>query len=165
MKLDTESVNSNKKTDRDQHIFELTNELVKKSALLEQVEANAAEAKKRAVLELHELQAKLDNSVLSRNHALEHAQTTLQMASRATEANERSQREFAEKRADLEAKNSDLGAVRLQLADAESKKEKEVARLEHERLELERQLEANAEKAKKRLRELEVKARRVAFVS
>jgi hypothetical protein len=105
------------KTERDQRIAQLTDELALKS---EQAEANAAEAKKRARLELHELQAKLDESLLSRDHALEQAQSALQKASRAAEANEQSQRENAELHAKLEARESELAAFRLRLADTEN---------------------------------------------
>ena len=54
-------------TQRDRHIAQLTDELALKSALLKQAEANAAEEKKRAGLELRELQAKLDELLLSRD--------------------------------------------------------------------------------------------------
>ncbi|KAF8492374.1 hypothetical protein F5888DRAFT_1637137 [Russula emetica] len=101
---------------------QLTDELALKSSLLEQ----AAEEKKRAGLELRELQAKLDESLLSRDHALEQAQSALQKAtSCASNADEWSQlpceheTEVAEVRAELEGKNSELEAVRLQLTDAE----------------------------------------------
>jgi hypothetical protein len=57
-------------TERDRRITQLTDELALKSALLEQ----AAEEKKRAGLELHELQAKLDESLLSHDHALKQAE-------------------------------------------------------------------------------------------
>jgi chromosome segregation ATPase len=98
------------KTERDRHISQLT-------ALLKQAEANAAEEKKRAGLELRELQAKLDESLLSRDHALERA---LQKASCAAEANEQSQRELTEMRAELEASKSESAALRLRLADMEN---------------------------------------------
>ena len=82
------------------------------------------EAKKHAGLELRELQAKLDELMLSRDEhlrtALEQAQSALQKAtSRAAEANERSQRELAEVHAKLEARESELAAMRLRFADAE----------------------------------------------
>jgi hypothetical protein len=136
------------KTERDQRIARLTDQLVQKSALLEQAEANvadakkragleqrelqakldelllsrgqaeanAAEAKKRAGLEQRELQAKLDELLLSRDQALRQAQSA---TFRAAEANERSQRELAEVHAKLEARESELAAVRLRLTDAE----------------------------------------------
>jgi hypothetical protein len=138
------------KTEWDRRIAQLTDELALKSALLEQAaeekkraglelrklqakldellrsrdhaveqaEANAAEEKKRAGLELRELQAKLDESLLSRDHALEQAQSALQKAS--AEANEQSQRELTEMRAELEASKSELAACRLQLVDTEN---------------------------------------------
>jgi len=96
-------------TERDQRIAQLTDELAQNSALLRQSEAN------------RELQAKLDKLVLSRDHALGQAQSALQKAtSRAAEANEWSQRELAEVRAELEARKSELAAVHLRLKDAES---------------------------------------------
>jgi hypothetical protein len=140
------------KTERDQHVAQLADQLVQNSALLEQAEANvaeakkragleqrelqakldelllsrgqaeanAAEAKKRAGLEKRELQAKLDELLLSRDQALGQAQSALQRATfRAAEANERSQRELAEVHAKLEARESELAAVRLRLTDAE----------------------------------------------
>jgi chromosome segregation ATPase len=135
-------------TDRDRHIAQLTDQLVQKSALLEraeanaaetkkraglaqrelqaksalleQAEANAAEARKRARLEQHELQGKLDELLLSREQALEQAQSASQKDTfRAAEADERSQRELAEVHAKLEARESELAAVRLRLTDAE----------------------------------------------
>jgi hypothetical protein len=104
------------KTERDRRIAQLTDELALKSALLEQ----AAEEKKRAGLQLRELQAKLDKSLLSRDHALEQAQSALQKAPRAAEDNEQSQRELTEIRAELEASKSELAAFRLRLADTEN---------------------------------------------
>jgi chromosome segregation ATPase len=78
------------------------------------------EEKKRAGLELSELQAKHDKSLLSRDHTLEQALSSSQKAtSRAAEANERNQRELEEVHAKLEARESELAAVRLRLADAE----------------------------------------------
>ena len=104
------------KTERDQRIAQLTNELALKSALLEQT----AEEKKRAGLELRELQEKLSELLLSRDHALAQAQSASQKAtSRITEADERSQRKLAELHAKLEARDFELVAVRLRLTDAE----------------------------------------------
>jgi hypothetical protein len=134
--------------EQDQRVAQLVDELALKSALLERAEANAAEATKRAGLEhadrllaqtslvkhkdaeLVDMQAKLDaldELLLSRDlhmHALEQA---LQKAtSRAADADQRSQRaceqtetELAEVRAKLEARESELEAVRLRLTDAE----------------------------------------------
>ena len=115
------------KTERDRRIAQLTDELALKSARLEQAEANAAEERKRARLELRELQEKLDESLLSCDQALEQAQSALQKAAfRAAETDERSQpiceheTVLAELLAKLEAKESELAAVRLRLADTEN---------------------------------------------
>jgi hypothetical protein len=106
-------------TERDLCIAQLTDQLVQNSALLEQAEANAAEEKKRAGLELRELQAKLDKSLLSHNHALEQAQSTLRKAkSRAADADERSQ-PACEHETVLAEVRAELEAVRLRLSDAE----------------------------------------------
>jgi chromosome segregation ATPase len=134
-------------TERDRRIAQLTDGLALKSAQLEQAtkgkkraelglrelqakldglqlshdqaKANAAEEKKRAGLELRELRAKLDESLLSRNHALEQARSALQKASCAADANEQSQRELTEMRAELEARRSEPAASCLRLADTE----------------------------------------------
>jgi chromosome segregation ATPase len=131
---------------------QLTDQLAQKSALLEQAEANAAEVKKRAGLEQRDLQAKLDELLLSRDQveasaaevkklagleqrelqakldelllyrdqALEQVQSALQKATfSAAEANERSQEELAGVHAKLEARESELAAIRLRLTDAE----------------------------------------------
>ena len=119
-------------SERNRHIARLTEQLTQNSALLEQAEANAAEAKKRAGLELREMKAKLDELMLSRDEhlgMLEQAQSDLQKAtSRAAEDNDRSQcaceqigeyeTKLTEVRAELEEKKSEL--VRLQLTDAKS---------------------------------------------
>ncbi len=85
------------KTERDRRIAQLTDELALKSVLLEQAESNVAEAWKRSGLELRELQAKLDQMQLSRDHALQQAQSALQKAvSRATDADEHEKTELAE---------------------------------------------------------------------
>ena len=74
---------------------------------------------------ISQLTEKLDELMLrlSRDEhlrTLEQAQSTLQKAtSRAAEANERSQRELAEVHAKLEARESELAAVRLLLTNAE----------------------------------------------
>jgi chromosome segregation ATPase len=89
----------------------------------DQAEANAAEAKECASLDQRELQAKPDELLLSRDQALERTQSALQKATfRTAEANERGprgQRELAEMHAKLEARESELAAVRLRLMDAE----------------------------------------------
>jgi chromosome segregation ATPase len=111
-------------TERDRRIAQLTDELGKIRALLEQAETNVAEATKHAALEQRELQAKLDESLLSRDQVvqeLERAQSALQKATfLAAEVNERSLRELAEVHAELEARESELAAVRLRLAEAEN---------------------------------------------
>ena len=66
------------------------------------------------------MQTKLDESLLSRNHALGQAQSALQRASSAAEANEQSRRELTEMRTELEASKSELAAFRLRLADTEN---------------------------------------------
>jgi hypothetical protein len=76
----------------------------------DQAEANMAEVKERAELEQRDLQAKLDDLLLSRDQALEQARSALQ---NAAEVNERSQQELAELHAKLEARESELAAVRL----------------------------------------------------
>ncbi|KAN0105725.1 hypothetical protein V8E52_010737 [Russula decolorans] len=107
-------------TERDQRISRLTDELALKSALLEQAETNAAEAAKRAGLELREhadrllmqtslveqreaelvdMQAKLDELLLSRDQQHEKG--------------------FSNVLAKLEASRSELEAVRLRFTDAE----------------------------------------------
>jgi hypothetical protein len=98
----------------------LDESLLSRDVALRQAEAIAAEEKKRAGLELRELQAKLDESLLSRDHALEQAQSALQKASCPAEANEQSQRELTEMRAELEASKSESAAFRLRLADTEN---------------------------------------------
>ena len=111
---------------------QLTDELALKSALLEQAEADATEARKHEGLKLREFQAKLDQLLLSRDQhvrVFEQAQSALKKAtSRATDADERNQSaceqigiyelEIAGVRAELEAKNSELEVVRLRLTDA-----------------------------------------------
>jgi hypothetical protein len=105
------------KTERDWRIARLTDELVLKSVLLDQ----AAEEKKRAGLELRELRAKLDELLLSRDHAPEQTQSAFQEVTfRAAEAKEQSRRELTEVHAKLEARESELAAVRLRLADTEN---------------------------------------------
>ena len=94
-------------TERDQRIAQLTDELTLKSALLEQAEVNATEAKKHEGLKFRELQAQLDELLLFRDQhvrAFEQAQNALQI-------------ELAEVRSELDAKKSELEAVRFQLTD------------------------------------------------
>ncbi|KAI0283607.1 hypothetical protein BGY98DRAFT_1093710 [Russula aff. rugulosa BPL654] len=107
-------------SERDRRITLLTDQLIQKDALLEQAEANAVEARKRTLLEQRALQVKLDEFLLSRDQALEQAQSALQNATfRAAEAKEQSRRELAEVHAKLEARESELAAVRLRVTDAE----------------------------------------------
>jgi hypothetical protein len=115
-------------TERDQRIARLTDELTLKSALLEQAEANPTERKRHAKLELrkHEdrrltslvkqrdvepvdtqaglrdMQAKLDELLLSRDQQIGQYE-----------------KELANVRAKLETNESELEAVRLRLTDAE----------------------------------------------
>jgi len=112
-------------TERDRRIAQLADQLAQNSALAEQAEANMVEAKKPAGLEQRELAevlANLNKLLLSRDDALEQAQQAQQAqsalrkaTSSAAEADERSRRELAEVRAKLEARESELAAVRLQL--------------------------------------------------
>jgi hypothetical protein len=103
--------------ERGRRIAQLTDELALKSALLEQAEANVAEAAKRAGLDVHEhadrllmqtslveprVQAKLDGLVVSRDQQVGQYE-----------------KELVNVRAKLEAKESELEAVRLRLTDAE----------------------------------------------
>ena len=109
-------------TERDWHTARLADQLAQKSALLDRAEANAAEAKSHARLELGILETKLGEVTLSRDEhlrKLEQAQSALQNATfRTADADERSrpacghETELAEVRAELEA-------VRLRLRDAE----------------------------------------------
>ncbi|KAI0283586.1 hypothetical protein BGY98DRAFT_1093694 [Russula aff. rugulosa BPL654] len=95
---------------------QLTDQLAEKRALLEQgrrmwrkqrnAEANAAQVMKRAGSEQRELQAKFDELLLSRDQALEQAQSA-------------SQKELTEVHAKLKASESELAAVRLRPTDAE----------------------------------------------
>ena len=97
----------------------LDESLLSRDHVLRQAEANTAEEKERAKLELQKLQVKLDGSLLSRDHALEQARNALQKASCAAEANQQSQRELTEMRANLEASKSESAAFRFRLADTE----------------------------------------------
>jgi hypothetical protein len=125
------SVQLAQQAERDHRIAQLTDELALKSARLEQAEANAVETARRAGPELREhaddqrlvqtspakqrdvelvdvqarlrdMQAKLDGLLLSRDQQTRHYE-----------------KEFANVRAKLEAKESELDAVRLRLTDAE----------------------------------------------
>ena len=96
-------------TEPDHRIAQLSDELALKSALLEQAQANSAEAANRAASPLEQrdaglvdMQAKLHKLVVS------HDQQVRQY-----------EKEFANMRAKLEAMESELEAVRLQLTDPE----------------------------------------------
>ncbi len=93
-------------TERDRPIAQLTDELAQNSV-------NATEEKRPAGLEQREMQAKLDEMLLSRGYVL-------QKASRAIEANKQSQQELVEVRAELEAMTSELAAVHLRDTDVEN---------------------------------------------
>ena len=132
------------KTERDQRLAQLTEELALKSALLERAEVNATEAMKHAGLgprkfadrllaqtslvehkdtELVRMQAKLDELVLSRDQhvrALEQAQSALQTAtSRAAVADERSQRACEQ----IRQYETELAEVRAELKAGRSELE------------------------------------------
>ena len=125
--------------ERDQRIARLTDELALKSALLEQAEANAAEAAKHAGLELPsyadrplmqtslveqrdadlvDMQARLDELLLSHDRQIG-----------------KYEKELANVRAKLEGNESELEALRLRLRDVEkgwtkSKEEADTLRVE-----------------------------------
>jgi hypothetical protein len=106
------SVSLAARAERDHRIAQLTDELALKTALLEQAEANAAEAAKRAGLvtslaeqkdaELVDVQAKLDGLVVSRGQLVGQHEN-----------------ELTNIRAKFEAKESELESVRLRLTNAE----------------------------------------------
>ena len=97
----------------------LEESLLSRDHALQQAEAKIDEEKERAGLELHKLQVKLDESLVFRDHALEQARNALRKASCATEANQQSQRELKEMRANLEASKSKTAAFHLRLVDTE----------------------------------------------
>ena len=136
-------------TERDQRLKQLTDELALKSALLEQAKADAAEATKRAGLELRihadrllaqtsrveqkdaelvNMQTKLDEILQFRE---QHVRAIQNVTSRAADADERGQRaceqigrveaELAKVHAELEARKSELEEVRLRLTNAENR--------------------------------------------
>jgi hypothetical protein len=113
-------------TERDQRFAQLTDELALKSALLEQAEANAVEAAKRAGLELRDA---IDYSC--RHHWWSRGMQSLWICKRSLTsligvAISRDQKvgqyekELTNVRAKLEAKESELEAVRLRLTEAEN---------------------------------------------
>jgi chromosome segregation ATPase len=117
-------------TERDQRISRLTDELALKSALLEQAETNAAEAAKRAGLELREhadrllMQTSLveqrDAELVDMQAKLRHMQAKLDelLLSRDQEIGQY-EKKFANVRAKLKTNESELEAVQLRLTDAE----------------------------------------------
>ena len=104
-------------TERDRHAAQLTVELSQKTALLEQAEANAAEAKERAGAEVRGLRAELDESLLSRNHALE-------QVANAAEEKERARVELRGLRAELDESLLSRDHA-LQQAEANAAEERE----------------------------------------
>ena len=105
-------------TERDRHAAQLADELSQKSALLEQAE----EAKERAGVEVRGLRAELEESLLSRDHALE------QVAD-AAEEKMRAGRELRE----LRAQHDELLLSRnqaLEQAEANAAEERERTGLE-----------------------------------
>jgi hypothetical protein len=116
-------------TERDQRIARLADELAK-SALLEQAEANVAEAAKRTGLELREhadrllMQTSLleqkDSELVDMQAKLRNTEAKLDelIASRGQQVGQY-EKELANVRAKLEEKESELEAVRLRLTDAE----------------------------------------------
>jgi len=111
-------------TERDRRIAQLTDELVLKSALLEQAEANAVEAASRAGPELRERaddrRIMLTSMVKERDVELVNMQARLDELQLSRDQHfGRCERELANVLAKLEAKESELEVVRLRLTDAE----------------------------------------------
>ena len=117
-------------TERDRRIALLTEELTLKSAQLEQVKANAAEAARRAELERREHADQLllqTSQVEQRGAELVYVQAELRntedqldelVVSRHQQVGQY-EKELTNVRAKLEAKESELETVRLRLVDAE----------------------------------------------
>ena len=105
-------------TERDQRIAQLTDELALKSALLEQAEANAADSAKRAGLELREHADRLLMQSSRAKGDVELRDMQTEPLSRDQQI-EQCEKELANVRVNLEAKESELEAVRLRLAEAE----------------------------------------------
>jgi hypothetical protein len=120
-------------TERDQRLTQLIDELALKSALLEQAEANAAEATRRAGPELREQADRLlaqtslveqkDAELVNMQARLDEAQSPPQKATfRAADADERSEpacEQIGKCETELEARK-ELEADRLRLTDAEN---------------------------------------------
>ena len=125
------SVSLAAQSERDRRIARLTDELALKNALLEQSEANAVEAARRAGSELREYvddqRLKWTSLVKERDVELVDMQVRLRdtqakfdelLLSRDQQIGQH-ERELASVRAKLEAKEYELEAVRLRLVDAE----------------------------------------------
>ena len=117
-------------TERDQQITQLTAKLAVKSALLEQSEANSAEAAKRAGLELREHTDQLlmqTSLVKQRDVELSHMQARLgdmqakldELLLSRDQLIAQHERELASMHAKLGSKESELEAIRLRCTDAE----------------------------------------------
>ncbi len=115
---------------RDRRLAQLTDQLALKSALLDQAEANASEAAKRAGLELRGyVDQLLVQTSLVKQRDVELVNMQARLRDNQAELDKllvsRDQRigqyeeELANVRAKLEAKKSELEAVRLRLTDAE----------------------------------------------
>ena len=130
------------KTERDQRLAQLTEELALKSALLEAAEATKGTGLEpreladwrlaqtslveRKDAELVKMQMKLDELVLSRDRHVRALDQALQKAtSRAADADEyeielaKVRAELEARKSELEARKSELEAIRLRLTDAE----------------------------------------------
>ena len=117
------SVSLAAQTERDQRIARLTDELALKSTLLEQSEANAAEPSKLASAGL-KLLRKNTNRLLTQMSLVKQRDAELvDMQARLDELllsrDQQHERELANVRARLAANESELEAVRLRLTDAE----------------------------------------------
>jgi len=109
-------------TERDQRIAQLTDELALKSALLEQAEANAAEAAKPAGLELREHADQLMRTSLVRQRDVELVDMQAKLDKLLLSRNQRIgqyEKELANVHTKLRAKDSELDSVCLRLTDAE----------------------------------------------
>ena len=118
------SVSLSAQTERDHRIAQLSDELAEKSALLEQAETNAAEEKRLARLELREHEDRLlaqTSLVMQKDAQLVDVQTKLRdTEDKLDELLLTFGQQFARYGAKLEAKESELKAVRLRLADPEN---------------------------------------------
>jgi hypothetical protein len=110
-------------TERDQRIAQLTDELALKSSLLEQAEANAAETTKRVELDLHE---HMDRSFTQISMVKQNSPVEIPVKLEDFPLTPSPDQQFgqygkklANMRAKLEAKESELEAIRLRLTDAE----------------------------------------------